>query len=588
MNLLLVIAGVLCAAEPGLVRFDLEKCLADLPDDSVLRYDVVKMTASLQGVVNRDGPRLAVRFLHGAGTNIDDYWFTKLREGWLKDLPVEEVNSLEDLLSRFAGDIDGVVVWDPAVVATANVAATVCGVEGWLPVRADSALYARIVEGGPHLPVRLSLVGKFDGSISGSAKIDAYQWAKENYLDKGKCHPALLAYFIDAYTQQPGTPGFHYPDLFNATLANHDYYIANRAFFFDLSPWADEAPVDDPRQPLGADKQMLTAILRDQVERNAGKAFTTVGGFVPWNLKYTSHGAAGGKHEPVPSEWEYAGILSAHNAIMDADALGLACLTNASAYMHFPLQPRYEQNARPVPGELEPKTYVLVYMGDYDSAAWLSSNIPSIWDDPARGQMPMAWAFNPNLAARVPYVFDHVYRTKTANDWFIGGDSGAGYLNPNLLTGQRLGSGVPDALDMWVQHNLESYGRFDYDITGFVINGFHGDMPLAVQEAYSRFSPRGVGMQLGFAQPVVNGTPFLRHVSDIYPKRDKLGETAAEMVRFAKPEKPQFLIYRMILQRPGTVMAVRDHLNADYPDARWEFCDPYTFFDLYKRSLGAE
>jgi hypothetical protein len=92
-------------------------------------------------------------------------------------------------------------------------------------------------------------------------------------------------------------------------------------------------------------------------------------------------------------------------------------------------------------------------------------------------------------------------------------------------------------------------------------------------------------MQLGFAEPIVDGTPFLRHVSDIYPKLDNLAATAAEMARFAKPEKPQFLIYRMILQRPSTLKAVYDQLRQDFPEQAWEFCDPYTFFDLYERSI---
>jgi hypothetical protein len=253
--------------------------------------------------------------------------------------------------------------------------------------------------------------------------------------------------------------------------------------------------------------------------------------------------------------------------------------------MHHPLEKHYKQNPRPAKRALEEKTYVLVYMGDYDSAAWLSSNIANVWDDPARGQIPMAWAFNPNLSDRVPYAFDHVYRTKTANDWFIGGDSGAGYLNPNLLTGKRLDSGLPDALDLWVAHNRAYYERFDYSITGFAINGFHGTMPLRVQEAYAKFSSDGVGMQLGYEKPIVDGVPFLRHVSDIYPDLNDLGKTAAQMASFAKPGMPRFLIFRMILQKPSTVMAVRDLLVAKYPERCWDFCDPYTFFDLYKRSL---
>ncbi len=589
MTAILILSAALFAPPSEIVYFDMQQCLAELPDDSVLRYDALKLVASLQGRVNREEPRLVIRFLSGPGPegaiSIDDYWLAQMQKGWLKDVPVRRMASLDDLLTHFAADLRGVVVWDPEVVATANVAATVCGVEGWLPVRADSDLYARMVDGGPHVPVELSLVGKFDGARSGSAKCDAYLWAKDEYLDKGRCNPELMAYYIDAYSQQPDKPGFHYHDLHNATLANHDYYIANRAFFFDLGPWADEVPVDDPGQPLGTDHDTLVALLRSQYGQNEGKAFTTVGGFVPWSLKYTTHGPAGGTHEPVPTEWEYAAILSAHNAIMDADALGLSCMTNASAYMHYPMKRRYEQNPRPEPQPLENKTYVLVYMGDYDSAAWLSTHIPSVWDDPVRGEFPIAWAFNPNLAARAPYVFDHIYATKSDNDWFIAGDSGAGYLNPNLLTGDRLGSGLPDALDLWVKHNRAWYQRFDYSITGFVINGFHGDMPLRVQEAYAKFSPDGVGMQLGFEKPLVDGTPFVRHVSDIYPKRDNLAVTAAEMARFAKPEKPQFLIYRMILQRPETLKGVYDQLRQDFPGENWEVCDPYTFFDLYKRSL---
>ncbi len=589
MGMLLFLSSLLAAPPEPLVYFDLKQCLADAPDDSVFRYDLVKLVASVQGLVNRERPRLAIRFLDGSkqgqAINLDDYWLDVLQQGWLKDRTIRRESALERLWELFPEVFTGAVVWDPAVLATANVAATICAVDGWLPVRADSALYERVVNQGPKLPVKVSLVGKFTGAESGSAKCDAYLWAKREYLDAGKCHPALMAYYIDAYTQAPGTPGFHYHDLANATLANQDYYIAKKAFFFDLGVWADEAPVDDPKQAEGTDRKTLIALLQSQYAQNQGKQFTSVGGFVPWNLKYTNDGPAGGKHEPVPSEWEYAALLSAHNAIMDADALGLSCLTNASAYMHYPLQAQYAQNPRPAPRALEAKTYVLIYMGDYDSAAWLSRMIPEVWDDPVRGALPCAWAFNPNLADRVPYVFDRVYATRTPNDWFIAGDSGAGYLNPNLLTGKRLDSGLPDALGLWVEHNQAWYQRFGYSITGFAINGFHGKMPQPVQEAYAKFSPDGVGMQLGYDAPLVNGTPFLRHVSDIYPEAGNLEKAAAQMAHFARPKKPQFLIFRWILQKPGTMKGVRDLLVEKYGDQQWEFCDPYTFFDLYKKSL---
>ena len=90
-------------------------------------------------------------------------------------------------------------------------------------------------------------------------------------------------------------------------------------------------------------------------------------------------------------------------------------------------------------------------------------------------------------------------------------------------------------------------------------------------------------MQLGFEKAIVNGTPFVRHVSDIYPDLGDLAKTAKQMAFFAQREKPQFLIYRMILQKPSTLLALRDLLAEKYPDSHWEFCDPYSFFDLFKQ-----
>jgi hypothetical protein len=69
-----------------------------------------------------------------------------------------------------------------------------------------------------------------------------------NRLDLGA--PGVAAYYIDAYwLRHPrGNPTLH-------TLSNHDYFIARRAFFFDLSPWGDEPPGDDLDQPPAASRR---------------------------------------------------------------------------------------------------------------------------------------------------------------------------------------------------------------------------------------------------------------------------------------------------------------------------------------------
>ncbi len=572
-----------------LIYFDVLDAFKHMPQDTVLQYDTLKLVSALQGLANRDRPQMLIRFLQSEGNNgplnVDDYWLKKMQANWLHEVEIKRTSSLKELLDIFSPFFRGYVLWDPRVLATSNVAATMCGVENLLPIRHESPLIQYLETNNVVVSIKENLVGMFTGEESGSAKCDAYLWAKRRYLDTGKCNSSLMAFYIDAYTQQPEHPGFHYTDLANSTLANHDYYIAHKAFFFDLLVWRDETPVDDPNQPLGTDRETLVQILGAQFKGNGGACFTTIGGFVSWNLKYTNHGPAGGSHEPVPTEWEYVALFSAYNAILDADALGLVCLPNASAYRHYPMKESYKQHQRPQPPALEEKTYVLIYMGDYDSAAWLSRNIPRIWDDPARGDLPIAWAFNPNLSDRIPYVFDHVYDSSSPNDWFIAGDSGAGYLNPNLLSGKRLNSGLPDALKLWEEHNTRYFKRFDYSITGFVINGFHGGMPLNIQETYTRFSPDGVGMQLGFQKALVGDTPFIRHNSDIYPKINDISSTADEMAGFAREKKPQFLVFRWILQTPTTMKSVYESLQSRHKEHNWVFCDPYSFFALYREYL---
>ena len=95
-------------------------------------------------------------------------------------------------------------------------------------------------------------------------------------------------------------------------------------------------------------------------------------------------------------------------------------------------------------------------------------------------------------------------------------------------------------------------------------------------------------VQLGFEEDIVNGTPFVRHRRDIYPKLGDLSKTAAEMAEHARDRLPEFVIYRMILQKPGTVAELRELLEESYGDRNWEFSDPYTFFDLYKRYREGE
>lgn len=558
--------------------------------------------AALQGLANRSKPRLYITYVSDDGAKpgrIDKFWLAEMQTngGWLTHTPLHPVASLPALVQTFRADIKGVVLYDLRVPATSNVASTAAGCEGLLPIPYDPApgsVYDRLVVHGPRLPIKLRLLHSdgtqlFTGSETGSAKCDAYLWAKRRYLDTGRCDPTKLAYYIDSFWLSAPTkdaPSCH-------GLSNHDYFIAKRGFFFDLSPWDDEAPQDDPKQPLGTDFRTLTAILHSAYARTRGKQMIHVGGFVPWAWKYTQ--TAGGRHGDVQTEWRYGAILSCFNAYMDADALSLNAMANASVFSLMPLKPRYTQKKPTLAdwtkagyldatGQVMPFTYVSFYVGDYDSAAWLYQKLPTLWTDPARGTIPLGWAFNPNLAARFPVGMEWTRRTATPNDHFISGDSGAGYLNPGYLDGDRPFSHLPSGLTAWEDHCRRDYAQWDITLTGFIIDGDAAPMSAASRQAYARFSPDGlVAQKLPAYSGLIDGTktPYLTMGPDL-PNPDQTTEALTRIHSRIDADHgagPHFHIFRTILWSPSAHKTLFTRLET-LPNVR--IVDPYTLMGLLR------
>lgn len=569
-------------------------------------WDETHFITSVQGIVNRKSPRLYV-YLVGKDGYVDRYWLAKLREQgeWLSDYKLQPLPDVDSVVRTFRADIKGLVVYDENVPATSNVASTIAGVNDFACIRFDQSsdsLYYRLVVDptGPKIPVKAWLVnkdgtsmftgkGKIPGSntpSTGSAKCDAYIWAKERLLDTGRCNPTKMAYYIDAYWLR-NTTG----EIPNHTLSNHDYFIANRAFFFDLSPWDDEAPNDDPGQQLGTDVRTLKTILRSAYEQFKGKSLIHIGGFVPWDKKYTYH--VGGKHQDVESEWRYVEIVSCFNAYLDADALSPAHMANASVYQHFPLARNYPQKLPSLgdlkakgyvlpDGRVAPKTYIYIYIGDYDSAAWLYRHLPEFWDDPARGTIPMGWAFNPNLADRFAPGLAYTRKTKSPLDYFVTGDNGAGYLNPEYLV-QRPHSGLPSGLEIWREHCSKYYRQWDISLTGFIIEGNSPAMSSEVIQAYKTFSPNGfVAIKLPRPWGVSHGVPYARLSADVgvYGSPESAAKIILDRIG---GQKPEFYVFRTILWKPTDIRALYELIKTSQKGTDIEIVDPYTLMLLIKQ-----
>lgn len=198
-------------------------------------WDTLHLLAALQGLVNREAPRLYLFFCAEWGIETDRFWWDWFRceAGWLKNTTVAELTDWESVVTRFRESFEGLVVYDGNVPATSNLASTAAGRERLLPVRWDAdpgSLYRRLVD-GLGLPVRLWLVGE-DGASrfgGGSPKNAAYRWALDRWLLAGKAADGGSvvpgAFYLDAWwLKRPRAAG---PEMH--TLSNHDWFVSRGA-----------------------------------------------------------------------------------------------------------------------------------------------------------------------------------------------------------------------------------------------------------------------------------------------------------------------------------------------------------------------
>ena len=612
MTTLLLSMAMACSAAanpPAIDVYDLTDALkfdAANPVQTARVWDYVHAVSTLQGLVNRDAARLYVRFVECSGRNVDDYWLDRMSEPgqWLAGRRRQQVPDLESLVRKYRKSVKGVVLYDPQVAATSNLASTIAGVENLIAVRYDPAedsIYSRLVVRGPKLPVVERLLNPdgssmFTGSgtvpgtnipSTGSAKCDAYLWLKTHYIDTGKVDAGYGAYYVDAYWIR-GVKGFAAPN--HHTLTNHDYFVARKAFFFDLNVWEDESPLDDPQQKHGTDLKTFQELMLSAYKQAGKERMIHIGGFTPWALKYTDYSGVGGKHGGVETEWKYAQVASAYNAFMDADAIGFGAMANASFYMHFPLKKEYPQKwvtrddltrrgylTKDGKVNLDNREFILFYVGDWDAAAWVYQYMPVAWDHPDRGKIPLMWSVSPVLDRRAPMVLDYQRQTASPNDYFAAADNGAGYLNPGMLQEPREYSGLPSGLDVWSAHCKPLYARWGITITGFVIDGFASGLNKKGLDCYASFSPNGIVPQKVPPSLLHGNMPVLRADFDLGDDADKAGGVVFER---CKVRQLPFSWFRAILKSPDWYVKAYERARALNP--KIELLDAPTFFELYR------
>lgn len=564
-----------------------EKSFADLLND----YDTLIFLSSLQGIVNRDAPRLYL--IHHP---TDQFWLDTYRTpnenyGWLAETSIITLPTFEAVLDTFAPEIEGLVAWDDAVPATLNVATTIAGVEGVPIVRAGSSLAQKLAA---RWHTKISLAGKFTDDVA------AYRWAMAEYLRNGRTDPTLLAYLED------GTPAQKYRrgemTRGGVYALERDYVVQRGGFAFDLSPWKDDAPVR---------AELLTEIVQT-ARAEAGLRLIKVWGFIPWYEKYTPE--TGGTHSAVDGEWESTWLFSYYAGYLQGgggDAWG-AALANVSVHRFAPKPSPVNAPSAPTPAELREKdflradgslnpelTFVLLYAGDYDlvhpTLVALADWPRSTWQDDARGDIPLAWGINPGMEEEIPGVMSYLLATRTPNDFLVGANSGAGYVNPQGISRRFRWQ--------WLRRTKNYYRKYGITVQGFLLNGRGYSLPPEWVARYAKLAPDGIiapDFEIeGDAPRLVNGTPYLGMQNATFGDSVPASAAALHQAYFdtLATGKPPFIAVRSAFQTPSFLKGVINFAQTQdstgdiiAPDGavvhpRYTVVDPQTFFALLKVAL---
>ena len=93
--------------------------------------------------------------------------------------------------------------------------------------------------------------------------------------------------------------------------------------------------------------------------------------------------------------------------------------------------PTLSQDHAAFDGQIENKIYLSFALTDGDNVSYSLESLWHMWNDPARGQIPLGWEISFNLLDLGPQAIRYYYETKTPNDMFIGPACGIGYIYPN-------------------------------------------------------------------------------------------------------------------------------------------------------------
>lgn len=142
--------------------------------------------------------------------------------------------------------------------------------------------------------------------------------------------------------------------------------------------------------------------------------------------------------------------------------------------------------AMPQKPALQNKIYVAFILSDGDNLQYVEHLMRKLWNDPARGQVPMGWTLSPAMLDAMPGALNYYWQSSTDNDNLISGPSGYGYTYPNSWPDQT-------KLNNFVAKTNDYNQRAGFRVIT-IWNTITGGINQTVGQTYANLAPYTLGL----------------------------------------------------------------------------------------------
>ena len=332
--------------------------------------DIQLSIATLVGLINRVQPRVYL-----LDREHDAFWLQEALSAIPQTLsPLTQADILHDLLTKYRALVQGLIIYDPELIDTVNIATMMAAQRDGMAVTPEQA------EELQQAPYNLAILSDLR-VYKWTSRLQVYRWAKDN-LRSGSS--SRLVAGLDP----------------NISLGIRPFLVATRAFIYWLNPLGF---LPDLRVGLLSERCLMQQILQSYAPNTTGH--------LGWFIQ------------------EGSGVSIASHAAISVFASDFSSNLEVWGSMHTmrPALP-VPQSSMPVP---EPdKIYVSFTMSEGDNLQYIQERLLTLWQDKKRGDIPIGWPIPAVLLEVAPALLDYYVRTATQADEFLAGPSGVGYMYP--------------------------------------------------------------------------------------------------------------------------------------------------------------